>query len=146
LIYPDELEIIWHVCLTSGYCTYYWLNDKCNYFNFAIVIFPFLCSNIPLSPVYGVYIISPSWLYTQEHAMRMRAFFFKEKSTTDEKVDVAKLQQISFKVIILQILRSLWCPCFAITNYYLVICWIICFIFPPILIAVLRNWIILKAS
>ena len=30
--------------------------DKRDDFNFAIVNFPFLCSNIPLSPAYGVYI------------------------------------------------------------------------------------------
>ena len=32
------------------------LYDKRDDFNFAIVNFPFLCSNIPLSPAYGVYI------------------------------------------------------------------------------------------
>ena len=32
------------------------LYDKRDDFDFAIVNFPFLCSNIPLSPVYGVYV------------------------------------------------------------------------------------------
>jgi hypothetical protein len=32
------------------------LYDKRNDFDFAIVNFPFLCSNIPLSPAYGMYI------------------------------------------------------------------------------------------
>jgi hypothetical protein len=32
------------------------LYDKRNDINFATVIFPYTCSNIPLSPVYGVYI------------------------------------------------------------------------------------------
>jgi hypothetical protein len=32
------------------------LYDKQGYFNFVIVLFPFLCSNIPISPAYGVYI------------------------------------------------------------------------------------------
>ena len=32
------------------------LDDKWNYFNFPIVNFPSLCSNIPEAPVYGVYI------------------------------------------------------------------------------------------
>jgi hypothetical protein len=32
------------------------LYDKRDDFNFAIVNFPYTCSNIPLSPVYGVYI------------------------------------------------------------------------------------------
>jgi hypothetical protein len=36
--------------LTSG------LYDKCDEFNFAIVNFPFLCSDIPISPAYDVYI------------------------------------------------------------------------------------------
>ena len=32
------------------------LYDKRDDFNFAIINFPYLCSNIPLSPAYGVYI------------------------------------------------------------------------------------------
>jgi hypothetical protein len=32
------------------------LYDKRDEFNFAIVNFPFLCNNIPLSPAYPVYI------------------------------------------------------------------------------------------
>ena len=32
------------------------LFDKLNDFHFAIVNFPFLCSNVPLSPAYGVYV------------------------------------------------------------------------------------------
>jgi hypothetical protein len=32
------------------------LYDKLDDFNFAIVNFPYICSNIPLSPAYGVYI------------------------------------------------------------------------------------------
>jgi hypothetical protein len=32
------------------------LYDKRNDFNFSIVNFPYLCSNIPASPAYGVYI------------------------------------------------------------------------------------------
>jgi hypothetical protein len=31
-------------------------NDKRDYFNFPIVNFPFICSNIPVAPAYGVYI------------------------------------------------------------------------------------------
>ena len=31
-------------------------NDKGDYFNFPIVNFPFICSNIPAAPAYGVYI------------------------------------------------------------------------------------------
>ena len=32
------------------------LYDKRDYFDFAIVNFPFLCSNVPLLPAYGVYV------------------------------------------------------------------------------------------
>jgi hypothetical protein len=32
------------------------LYDKIDNFNFPIVNFPFICSNIPAAPVYGVYI------------------------------------------------------------------------------------------
>jgi hypothetical protein len=32
------------------------LYDKRDYFNFPIVNFPFICSNVPTAPVYGVYI------------------------------------------------------------------------------------------
>jgi hypothetical protein len=69
LIYPDELKIkdttefdksasyldILPNIDSNGRLTTT-LFDKCNDFDFAIVNFPFLCSNIPLSPAYGVYI------------------------------------------------------------------------------------------
>ena len=32
------------------------LYDKRDYFNFPIVNFPFICSNIPVAPAYGVYV------------------------------------------------------------------------------------------
>ena len=32
------------------------LEQKRDYFNFPIVHFPFICSNIPTAPAYGVYI------------------------------------------------------------------------------------------
>jgi hypothetical protein len=69
LIYPDELEIndttesdkspsYLDILLnidSNGTLTTS-LYDTCDDFDFAIVNFPFLCSNIPLSPAYGVYI------------------------------------------------------------------------------------------
>jgi hypothetical protein len=69
LIYPDELEIkdTMEYDKSASYL-YILLNidfngtlptllyDKGDNFDFAIVNFPFLCSSIPLSPVYGVYI------------------------------------------------------------------------------------------
>jgi hypothetical protein len=68
LIYPDELEIndttesdksasyldILLSIDSNGRLTTS-LSDKRDDFEFAIVNFPFLCSNIPLSPTYGVY-------------------------------------------------------------------------------------------
>jgi hypothetical protein len=68
LIYPDELEIkdttesdksasyldIFLNIDSNGRLTTS-LYDKRDDFDFAIVSFPFLCSNIPLSPTYGVY-------------------------------------------------------------------------------------------
>jgi hypothetical protein len=59
-IYPNELEIKFYICFvfrcnTNGKITsqlYYKLDD----FYFSIVNFPYLCSNIPASPAYGVYI------------------------------------------------------------------------------------------
>jgi hypothetical protein len=69
LIYPDELEIkdttesdkfasypfILHNIDSNGRLTTS-LYDKWDDFDIAIVNFPFLCWNIPLSPAYGVYI------------------------------------------------------------------------------------------
>ena len=69
LIYPDEIEIkdstesdksasnldiLLSIDFNGRLTTS--LYDKRDDFDFAIVIFPFLCSNIPLSPAYGVYI------------------------------------------------------------------------------------------
>jgi hypothetical protein len=72
LIYPDELEIkdttesdksasyldnLRNIDSNDRLTTS--LYDKGDDFDFPIVNFPFLCSNILLSPAYGVYI---SWL------------------------------------------------------------------------------------
>jgi hypothetical protein len=69
LIYPDELnikdttesdkstsylDILLNIDSNDRLTTS--LYDKHDDFDFAIVNFPFLCSNIPLSPAYGVYI------------------------------------------------------------------------------------------
>ena len=69
LIYPDELDIkdITESDRSASYLDILLnidsndrlttpLYDKRDDFNFAIVNFPFLCSNILLSPAYGVYI------------------------------------------------------------------------------------------
>jgi hypothetical protein len=69
LIYPDEIEIN-DTTESDKFASYIdiLLNidssdrlitticDKRDDFDFAIVNFPFLCSNIPFSPAYGVYI------------------------------------------------------------------------------------------
>ena len=69
MIYPDELEIkdttesdksasyldiLLKIDSNDRLTTT--LYDKRDDFDFTIVNFPFLCSNIPLSPAYGVYI------------------------------------------------------------------------------------------
>ena len=41
-----------HICLLEGNLSY----NKRDDFNFPIVNFPFICSNIPAAPAYGVYI------------------------------------------------------------------------------------------
>jgi hypothetical protein len=67
LIYSDELEIkdttksdksdsYLDILLDSNGRLTTTLHDKCDDFDFAIVNFPFLCSNIPLLSSYGVYI------------------------------------------------------------------------------------------
>ena len=69
IIYPSELEIkdttesstsasYLDVLLNidSGGKLTTQLYDKRDDFNFAIVNFPYTCSNIPLSPAYGVYL------------------------------------------------------------------------------------------
>jgi hypothetical protein len=69
LIFPDELEIK-DITESDKFASYLdillnvdsngrlttSLYDKHDDFDFAIVNIPFLCSNIPLSPAYGVYI------------------------------------------------------------------------------------------
>jgi hypothetical protein len=48
------------------------LYDKRNDFDFATFNFPFLCSSIPLSPAYGVYV--SQLIDMQEPVLRMRTF------------------------------------------------------------------------
>jgi hypothetical protein len=52
--FASYLDILLHID-SNGRLTIS-LNDKRDDFDFAVVNFPFLCSNIPLSPAYGVYI------------------------------------------------------------------------------------------
>ena len=64
------------------------LYDKRDDFDFAIVSFPFLCSNVPLSPDYGVYV---SLLIRYARACHAYDDFFKARQTTNQKVDDAGL-------------------------------------------------------
>jgi hypothetical protein len=54
------------------------LYDKRDYFDFAIVSFPFTCSNIPLSTAYGVYIsadsIGKGLLYIRTDELMLKGF------------------------------------------------------------------------
>jgi hypothetical protein len=66
VIYPDELEIKGNTesDKSASYLDILLNNDSsgrlttslCDDFDFAIVNFPFVCSNIPFSPAYSVYI------------------------------------------------------------------------------------------
>jgi hypothetical protein len=49
------LKLVANIIITTQ------LYDKRNNFNFSIVNFPYLCSNIPVSPAYGVYILQLIW-------------------------------------------------------------------------------------
>ena len=101
MIYPNELEIkdttesdksASYTCIDilrntdSNDRLITTLCDKRDYFDFAIVNFPFLCTFFSLSPAYGVYI---------SQLIRRTYFayedFSKKRQTTDKKVDVAWL-------------------------------------------------------
>ena len=107
LIYPDELEIkdttesdrsasyldILLKIDCDGRLTTT-LYDKLDDFDFAIDNFPFLCSNIPLSPAYGVYVSQLIRFANRfRFARTCHAYddFFKARPTTNKKVDVAEL-------------------------------------------------------
>jgi hypothetical protein len=104
LIYPDELEIkdttesdksasYLDILLNidsnagNGRLTTS-LYDKREDFDFAIVNFPFLCSNIPLSPAYSVYI---SQFIRYARACFPCEDFSKQGKLLTKKVDVARL-------------------------------------------------------
>jgi hypothetical protein len=64
IIFP--IKSIWYITIAASYLDTLHnidsndrltttLYEKCVDFNFATVNFPFLCSNVPLSPAYGVY-------------------------------------------------------------------------------------------
>jgi hypothetical protein len=51
-----EIGDEFHYALNSPYFKQYRYIDKSDDFNFPIVNLPFICSNIPAAPAYGVYI------------------------------------------------------------------------------------------
>ena len=85
-IYPIEVEIkyttVTDTCRPASYLDLYLdidsegrlrtkLYDKRDYFDFAIVNFPFICSNIPAAPAYGEYLsqlirYSRAWAFYQD--------------------------------------------------------------------------------
>ena len=123
LIYPDEIEIN---CTTEPdkFASYIdiLLNigsndrlitticDKRDDFDFAIVSFPFLCSNISFSPAYGVY-ISQLILYA-------RACFDMRTFQKRRKVDIAGLYKSNLFANSTIAIMTL----FVNTNYHLPIC------------------------
>jgi hypothetical protein len=103
LIYPDELKIK-EITESDKYKSASYLDilidiasndrltttqyNKRDDFDFSIVNFPFLCSNIPLSYAYGIYISTCSW-FRQEQVLHMMTF--QNQANSDKQVDVAGL-------------------------------------------------------
>jgi hypothetical protein len=58
------------------------LYDKRNYFNFSTVNFPYLCSNSPASPAYGVYI--SQLIRYAESLLDIPIFFYSRQFTTNK--------------------------------------------------------------
>ena len=50
------------------------LYDRREEFNFFIVNFPYLCSNLPSSPVFDVVYVLYVYIYTLEHVLQMIIF------------------------------------------------------------------------
>jgi hypothetical protein len=104
-IYPNELEIkdttesftsasYLDVLLkldTNGKITIQ-LYDKRDDFNFSIVNFPYLCSNIPASPAYGVYIAT----YSICKCLLDIRSVFSSRQSIDRQVDVTGVSTVSF--------------------------------------------------
>jgi hypothetical protein len=79
------------------------LYDKGDDFNFSIVNFPYLCSDIPASPADGVYI-----LQLIRYARACSAYdHFSSRQSTDKQVDVTKVSNVSLTGSFPQILWSL---------------------------------------
>jgi hypothetical protein len=117
---------IWQICFISRYYTEYWL--QLHYMTnvmilTAIVNFPFLCSNIPLSP-YGVYI--SQWIRYARACFACGDFSKRGKLLAKKLMlqgyNESRLSHhfANSTVVIMAL--------FVITNYHLYICWMTCFI------------------
>jgi hypothetical protein len=80
------------------------LYDKLMIFNFVIVHIPFLCSNVTLSPAYGVYI---SQLIQYASACSAYENFSKRDQLLTKKLMLQGYNDSRLKVIISQILPLL---------------------------------------
>jgi hypothetical protein len=76
------------------------LYDKQGDFNFSIVNYPYLCSNILTSPAYGIYISVCKSLFNIRSVLNSR-------QSTDKQVDVNGVSSVSFIGSFPHILRSL---------------------------------------
>jgi hypothetical protein len=81
------------------------LYDKRDDFSFTIVNFPYICSNIPLSPAYGVY-ISQLIRYARASSTYDQ-FFSRSRLLTDKLIEVRRISTVSSDVSVLQVLWPL---------------------------------------
>jgi hypothetical protein len=109
-IYPSELEIkdttessTSGSYIDAGGKLTTQLYDKRDDFSFTIVNVPYICSNIPLSTVHGVYI---SQLFRYARACSTYNQFLS-RGSTDRQVDVRGISAVSFDVCVSQVLWPL---------------------------------------
>jgi hypothetical protein len=77
------------------------LYDKRDDFNFLIVNFPFICSNIPAAPAYGVY-ISQMIRYSRACGSYQDFFdkgFAANKEANEPRVPFGKVEVITSKIL-----------------------------------------------
>ena len=80
-----------------------------NAITFSIVNFRYLCSNIPSSPVYGVF-VSQLIRYIKA-CSSYEQFLRRDKLLTIKHVDKTGLSTVSFEVIFSYVLWSIQRPC-----------------------------------
>jgi hypothetical protein len=84
-------------------------------FNFSIVNFPCLCSNIPASPAYGVYTRYLAADLVCKSLFDIRSVFSSRQST-EKQLDVTGVSTVSFAGSFPQILWSLQRSCLTIYS------------------------------